>query len=148
MPSAMFRLRLPLSRHEHSDSLGCQEQPRAQAFSTGSFGPRLGTVAELHNEEGAWMRVDELGLKPYAPDAPKNPWITFGEVAAHYAKIELPEDQSTVTIEKSQSTITKYARCGLAKPSQCKNGFQAELPPFGPLPAVARLSSEKNCERC
>lgn len=69
---------------------------------------RLGTTAELHNEEAAWRRVDELGLKPYSPDRPLDPRITFGEVAAHYVKFELPEDQSDVTIEKSQATISKY----------------------------------------
>jgi hypothetical protein len=69
---------------------------------------RLGTMAELPNEEAAWKRVNERGLKPYAPDTPRNPRITFGEVAAHYVKFELPDDQSDATIEKSQSTITKY----------------------------------------
>ena len=69
---------------------------------------RLGTMAELPNEEAAWKRVDDLGLKPHAPDAPRNPRITFGEVAAHYVKFELPDDQTNVTIEKSPSTITKY----------------------------------------
>jgi hypothetical protein len=34
--------------------------------------------------------------------------IWFGEVAAHYVRFELPDDQTNVTIEKSQSTITKY----------------------------------------
>jgi hypothetical protein len=52
--------------------------------------------------------VDELGLKPYSHDRPRNPRITFGEVAAHYVKFELPDDQTKATIEKSQSTITKY----------------------------------------
>jgi hypothetical protein len=31
---------------------------------------------------------------------PRNPPITFGEVAAHYIKFELPDDQSDATIEK------------------------------------------------
>jgi hypothetical protein len=52
--------------------------------------------------------VDELGLKPYAHDRPRNLRITFGEVAAHYTKFELPDDQSDATIEKSPATITKY----------------------------------------
>jgi hypothetical protein len=69
---------------------------------------RLGTVTEIPSEEVAWERVNELGLKRYTPDAPRNPRISFGEVAAHYIKFELPDDQSNVTIEKSQSTITKY----------------------------------------
>lgn len=69
---------------------------------------RFGTVAELPNEEAAWKRVDELGLKPYSPERPRDPRITFGEVAAHYVKLELPEHQANVTIEKSQSTIVKY----------------------------------------
>lgn len=69
---------------------------------------RLGTTAEFPNEEAAWRRVDELGLKPYSPDVPRNPRITFGEVVAHYVNIELPDDQSNATIEKSQSTILKY----------------------------------------
>jgi hypothetical protein len=38
-------------------------------------------VTELPNEEAAWERVDELGLKPYSHDRPRNPRITFGEVA-------------------------------------------------------------------
>jgi hypothetical protein len=65
-------------------------------------------MAELPNEEAAWKRVNELGLKPYSPDLPRNPMITFAEVAAHYVKCELPDDQSNATIEKSPSTITKY----------------------------------------
>jgi hypothetical protein len=69
---------------------------------------RLGTIHELPDEEAAWKRVDELGLKPYSPERPRDPRITFGEVAAHYVKFELPDDQSHATIEKSQSTITKY----------------------------------------
>ena len=69
---------------------------------------RLGNIAELPNEEAAWKRVDELGLKPYSAERPRDPRITFGEVAAHYVRIELPDDQAEVTIEKSQSTITKY----------------------------------------
>ena len=69
---------------------------------------RLGTIHELPNEEAAWKRVDELGLKPYSPERPLDPRITFGEVAAHYVRIELPHDQTGATIEKSQSTITKY----------------------------------------
>lgn len=69
---------------------------------------RLGTTAEFPNEEAAWKRVDELGLKPYSPDRHRDPRITFGEVAAHYVKFELPDDQTNVTIEKSESTITKY----------------------------------------
>jgi len=69
---------------------------------------RLGNIAELPNEGAAWKRVDELGLKPYSPERPRDPRITFGEVAAHYVRIELPDDQANVTIEKSQSTITKY----------------------------------------
>ena len=69
---------------------------------------RLGTMAEFPNEEAAWKRVDELGLKPYSPERPRDPRITFGEVAAHYVKFELPDDQSNATIEKSESTITKY----------------------------------------
>jgi len=52
--------------------------------------------------------VDELGLKPYSPERPRDPRITFGEVAAHYVRIELPDDQADVTIKKSQSTFTKY----------------------------------------
>ena len=69
---------------------------------------RLGTIHELSDEEAAWKRVDELGLKPYSSERPRDPRITFGEVAAHYVKFELPDDQSHATIEKSQSTITKY----------------------------------------
>jgi hypothetical protein len=69
---------------------------------------RLGTIHELPNEEAAWKRVDELGLKPYSPERPRDPRLTFGEVAAHYVKFELPDDQSHATIEKSQSTIAKY----------------------------------------
>ena len=69
---------------------------------------RLGTTAEFPNEETAWKRVDELGLKPYSPERPRDPRITFGEVAAHYIKFALPDDQTNVTIEKSQATISKY----------------------------------------
>jgi len=69
---------------------------------------RLGNIAELPNEKAAWQRVDELGLKPYSPERPRDPRIRFGEVAAHYVKFELPDDQTNATIEKSQSTITKY----------------------------------------
>jgi hypothetical protein len=69
---------------------------------------RLGTVTELPNEEVAWERMNELGLKPYAPDLPRNLKITFAEVAAHYVKFELPDNQSNATIEKSESTIKKY----------------------------------------
>ncbi len=65
-------------------------------------------VTELPNEEAAWERVDELGLKPYSHDRPRNPRITFGEVAPHYVKFELPDDQSDATIEEAQSTIAKY----------------------------------------
>ena len=69
---------------------------------------RLGTMVELPNEEAAWKRVDELGLKPYSPERSRDPRITFGEVAAHYVEFELPDDQTNATIEKSQSTIRKY----------------------------------------
>ncbi len=69
---------------------------------------RLGTTAEFPNEEAAWRRVDELGLKPYSPERPRDPRITFGEVAAHYVKFELPDDQTNATIDKSQATISKY----------------------------------------
>jgi hypothetical protein len=62
----------------------------------------------IPDEAAAWKRVDELGLKPYSPERPRDPRITFGEVAAHYVKFELPDDQSHATIDKSQSTITKY----------------------------------------
>lgn len=72
---------------------------------------RLGTMAEFPNEEAAWKWVNELGLKPYSPERPRDPRITFGEVAAHYVKFELPDDQINATIEKSQSTITKYKHC-------------------------------------
>lgn len=68
---------------------------------------RLGTTAEFPNEEAAWRRVDELGLKPYSPQGPRDPRITFGEVAAHYVKWELPDDQTNATIEKPQATITR-----------------------------------------
>ncbi len=71
---------------------------------------RLGTVAELPNEEAAWERFNELGLKPDAHLPQRNPRITFGELAAHYVKFELPDDQSNATIEKTQATITKYKR--------------------------------------
>ena len=69
---------------------------------------RLGPVTEIPNEEAAWKRVNQLGLKPHSPDVPRNPRITFGEIASHYVKFELPDDQSRATIEKSQATITKY----------------------------------------
>ena len=52
--------------------------------------------------------MDDLGLKPYANDLHRNPRISFGEVAAHYVKFELLDDQTDATIEKSQSAITKY----------------------------------------
>jgi len=67
---------------------------------------RLGTIHELPDTEAAWKRVEKLGLRPYSPERPRDPRITFGEVAAHYVRFELPDDQTNVTIEKSQSTIT------------------------------------------
>jgi hypothetical protein len=42
----------------------------------------------------------QTGLKPYSPERSRDPRITFGEVAAHYVKFELPDDQSHATIEK------------------------------------------------
>ena len=86
----------------------CHRRRRWDGKWVEATGKRLGTVAELPNEESAWKRVDELGLKPYSPDRLRNPRITFGELAAHYVKFELPDDQTNATIEKSQSTIMKY----------------------------------------
>jgi hypothetical protein len=88
----------------------CHRRRRWDGKWIEATGIRLGTVTELPNEEAAWKRVDELGLKPYLHDHPRNPRITFGEVVAHYVKFELPDDQTNATIEKSQSTITKYKR--------------------------------------
>jgi hypothetical protein len=67
-----------------------------------------GVLQRFPNEEAACERVNELGLKPHAQGLPRNPRITFGEVATYYAKFELPDDQSDATIEKAQSTIAKY----------------------------------------
>ena len=86
----------------------CHRRRRWDGKWVEATGIRLGTVAEIPNQEGAWKRVDELGLKPYSHDLPRNPRITFGEVAAHYVKFELPDDQTNATVEKSQCTITKY----------------------------------------
>src|ERR1700756_1044923 len=47
---------------------------------------RLGTIHELPDEEAAWKRVDELGLKPCSPE-PRDPRITFGEVAGALRQI-------------------------------------------------------------
>ena len=86
----------------------CHRRRRWDGKWVEATGTRLGTVTEIPNEEAAWKRVDELGLKPFSPERPRDPRITFGEVAAHYVKFELPDDQTNATIEKSQSTITKY----------------------------------------
>lgn len=86
----------------------CYRRQRWDGKWVEATGIRLGTVTEFPDEEAAWKRVDELGLKPFPHDRPRNPRITFGEVAAHYVRFELPDDQSDATIEKSQSTIMKY----------------------------------------
>jgi hypothetical protein len=97
-------------RHRKSGDIWvyCRRRRRSDGKWVEATGIRLGTVTELPNEEAASERVDELGLKPYSHDRPRNPRITFGEVAAHYVKFELPDDQSDATIEKAQSTIAKY----------------------------------------
>jgi hypothetical protein len=86
----------------------CHRRRRWDGKLVEATGIRLGTVTEIPSEEAAWKRVDELGLKPYSADRPRDPRITFGEVAAHYVKFGLPDDQTKATIEKSQSTIKKY----------------------------------------
>jgi hypothetical protein len=97
-------------RHRKSGDLWiyCHRRRRSDGKWVEATGIPLGTVTEIPDEDAAWKRVDELGLKPYSHDRPRNPRITFGEVAAHYIKFELPNDQSNATIEKSQSTITNY----------------------------------------
>jgi hypothetical protein len=97
-------------RHRKSGDIWvyCRRRRRSDGKWVEQTGIRLGPVAELPNEEAAWERVNELGLKPYVHDAPRNPRITFGEIATHYVKFELSDDQSNATIEESQSTIAKY----------------------------------------
>src|SRR5258708_40181526 len=67
---------------------------------------RLGTGAELPNEEAAWERFNELGLNPVRNLPKKNPRITFGGPPAPYVKFELPDDQSNATMEKTQAPST------------------------------------------
>ena len=97
-------------RHRKSGDIWvyCHRRRRSDGKWVEATGIRLGTLTELPDEEAAWERVNRLGLKPHAHDLPRNPRITFGEVAAHYIKFELPDDQSDATIEKSQTTITTY----------------------------------------
>ena len=97
-------------RHRKSGDIRvyCHRRRRWDGKWVEATGIRLGTVTELPNEQAAWERANELRLNPDAPDAPRNPRITFGEIAAHYVKFELPDDQTNGTIEKSQSTITEY----------------------------------------
>jgi hypothetical protein len=97
-------------RHRKSGDIWvyCHRRRRWDGKWVEATAVRIGTVADFPSEDAAWKRVDDLGLKPYAPDRPRNPRITFGEVAAHYVKFELPDDQTNAAIEKSQSTITKY----------------------------------------
>jgi len=49
-----------------------------------------------------------LGSNPHAHLLERNPRLTFGELAAHYVKFELRDDQSNATIEKARLTIIKY----------------------------------------
>ena len=86
----------------------CHRRRRSDGEWVEATGIQVGTVADLLNEEAAWKRVNDLGLKPNVHLPNRNPRITFGELAAHYVKFELPDDQSDVTIEKAQATITKY----------------------------------------
>src|SRR4029453_15986788 len=61
----------------------CHRRRRWDRKRVEATGIRLGNVSEIPNEEAAWKRVDALGLKPYSHYRPRNPRITFGEVAAH-----------------------------------------------------------------
>jgi hypothetical protein len=97
-------------RHRNSGDIWvyCHRRRRFDGKWVEATGIKVGTVAELPDEGAAWERVNKLGLKPDAHLPKRSPWITFGELAAHYVKFELRDDQSDATIEKTQATITKY----------------------------------------
>jgi len=86
----------------------CHRRRRLDGKWVEATGIQIGPLSELPNEEAAWRRVEELGLKPdsHVPHHTMRP--TFGELAAHYIQHELPDDQTEATIEKAQLTIMKY----------------------------------------
>ena len=71
---------------------------------------KIGTVRQYPSLEAAERRAKELHLDPNQSTFQMSGQVLFGELAAHYMQMELPEDQSQATIEKAYSTIRKYKR--------------------------------------
>jgi len=71
---------------------------------------RIGTVRKYPSLEAAERRAKELHLNPNQSPFQLSGQVLFGELAAHYMQMELPEDQTEATIEKAYSTIRKYKR--------------------------------------
>jgi len=71
---------------------------------------KIGTVRQYPSLEAAERRAKELHLDPNQSTFQMSVQVLFGELAAHYMQMELPEDQSQATIEKAYSTIRKYKR--------------------------------------
>jgi integrase len=69
----------------------------------------VGSVAELKTETEAWAKLRKTGFDPNVRTATGRP-IMFGELAEHYARLELSEDQAEAVIPKAHSTITTYRR--------------------------------------
>jgi hypothetical protein len=70
-------------RHRKSGDIWvyCHRRRRYDGKWVEATGIQVGTVADLPNEEAAWKREDQLGLKPNAHLLQRNPRITFGELA-------------------------------------------------------------------
>ena len=71
---------------------------------------KVARVKEYPSEKAAWRRVEELHLNPNQSPFEMGAQSLFGELAPHYVRKELPEDQRQATIEKAYSTIRKYKR--------------------------------------
>ncbi len=71
---------------------------------------KIGTVRQYPSREAAERRAKELHLDPNRSTFQLSGQVLFGELAAHYMQVELPEDQTEATIEKAYSTIRKYKR--------------------------------------
>jgi integrase len=69
----------------------------------------VGSVAELKTETEAWAKLRKTGFDPNVRTGRGRP-IMFGELADHYARLELSEDQAEAVIPKAHSTITTYRR--------------------------------------
>ena len=71
---------------------------------------KIGTVKRYPSLEAAERQAKELHLDPNQSPFQVSGQVLFGELAAHYMHMELPEDQTEATIAKAYSTIRKYKR--------------------------------------